>query len=382
MRGVPLAWLQLTFEKRRFAAALAGITFAVVLMLMQLGLREVLYRAASSIPEHVAGQLVMMSPHYESLNALRSFSERRLYSALSSPDVQAVVPVYLQMGAWKDPASRTEHRIAVVGAPPTKDALDLPELPAERAKLEVPDNVLFDAGSRPEYGAIAELFARQSSVPAEVNGRRVRVAGLFELGASFGAGGHLLTSDVTFSRLFDRPLGLIDIGVIQLRPRADARAAQRDIAARVPSDVVVVTREEFARLEGEYWEKRAAIGLIFDLGAVMGLFVGAVIVYQILYTDVVDHLEEYATLKAIGYRDRFLFSIVLQESIVLSVLGFIPGYAIAEVLYLVARHNAHVPVEMTLARALGVFGLTVFMCVASGSIAMRKLTSADPAEIF
>ena len=287
--------------------------------------------------------------------------------------MQAVVPVYLQMGAWKDPASRTEHRIAVVGAPPTKDALDLPELPAERAKLEVPDNVLFDAGSRPEYGAIAELFARQSSVPAEVNGRRVRVAGLFELGASFGAGGHLLTSDVTFSRLFDRPLGLIDIGVIQLRPRADARAAQRDIAARVPSDVVVVTREEFARLEGEYWEKRAAIGFIFDLGAVMGLFVGA---------DVVDHLEEYATLKAIGYRDRFLFSIVLQESIVLSVLGFIPGYAIAEVLYLVARHNAHVPVEMTLARALGVFGLTVFMCVASGSIAMRKLTSADPAEIF
>src|SRR5919197_2918318 len=101
MRGVPLAWLQLTFEKRRFAAALAGITFAVVLMLMELGLREVLYRAAARIPEHVAGDLVMISPQYEFLYALRPFSERRLYSVLSSPGVAAVVPIYLQMGAWK-----------------------------------------------------------------------------------------------------------------------------------------------------------------------------------------------------------------------------------------------------------------------------------------
>jgi heterocyst specific transport system permease protein len=382
MRGIPLAWLQLTFEKRRFVAALAGITFAVVLMLMQLGLREVLYRAASRIPEHVAGELVMLSPQYESLNAIRSFSERRLYSALSSPDVQTVVPVYLQMGAWKDPATRSEHRIAVIGAPPTKDALELPELSVERVKLEVPDSVLFDSGSRPEYGDLAKLYAERPNVAAEVNGRRVRVAGLFDLGASFGAGGHLLTSDVTFSRLFDRPLGTIDIGVIRLRPNVDPHTAERDIASRIPADVVVMTRDEFARLEADYWEKRAAIGFIFDLGAVMGLFVGAVIVYQILYTDVVDHLEEYATLKAIGYRDRFLFSVVLQESIVLSVLGFIPGYALAELLYLVARRNAHVPIEMTIVRAAGVFGLTVFMCVASGSIAMRKLTSADPAEIF
>jgi putative ABC transport system permease protein len=382
MRGVPLAWLQLSFEKRRFVAALAGITFAVVLMLMELGLREVLYRASARIPTHVAGDLVMVHSQYEFLYALRSFSARRLYSALAADGVQAVVPVYSQMGSWKDPVTRREHRIFVIAAPASSEVLDVPSLRDQMKKLSVPDVVIFDVGSRPEYGPIAELYERSSPVYTEINDRRVRVAGLFDLGATFGAGGHVLTSDINFSRLFDRPLGTIDLGLIRLKPGADPDAVRRHITPRIPGDVIVLTRGEFAAREADYWEKRAAIGFIFDLGAVMGLFVGAVIVYQILYTDVVDHLDEYATLKAIGYRDRYLYSIVLQESVVLSVLGFIPGIAIAEVLYLVARHNAHVPVEMTVARAAGVFVLTVFMCIASGSIAMRKLTHADPAEVF
>jgi len=248
--------------------------------------------------------------------------------------------------------------------------------------LSVPDTALFDVGSRPEYGPVSDLLRSRAGVSTGVNGRRLTIVGLFDLGATFGAGGHLLTSDVTFSRLFDRPLGMIDLGLIRLKPHADAAAVRRDLVGRLPDDVVVLTRGEFAEQEADYWEKRAAIGFIFDLGAAMGLFVGAVIVYQILYTDVVDHLHEYATLKAIGYRDRFLFWIVLQESIVLSVLGFVPGFVIAEILYAIARHNAHVPVEMTVGRAAGVFALTVIMCMASGSIAMRKLTAADPAEIF
>jgi putative ABC transport system permease protein len=150
----------------------------------------------------------------------------------------------------------------------------------------------------------------------------------------------------------------------------------------VSGDVMVLSRADFAAREAEYWEKRAAIGFIFNLGAVMGLLVGAVIVYQILYTDVVNHLDEYATLKAMGVRDRYLYAVVLNESGFLSVLGFVPGYLIAELLYAIARQNAHVPVEMTVARAAGVFVLTVLMCVASGWLAMRKLAYADPAEVF
>ncbi len=382
MARLPLAWLQLSFEKRRFAAAVAGVTFAVVLMLMQLGLREVLYRASARIPTHVAGDIVMTHAPYEFLYALRSFSERRLYGAVAVDGVASVVPMYLEMGVWKAPDTREEHRIAVIAAPPTADALDLPALERERDKLALPDAVLFDTGSRPEYGAVAELFESPHTVTAEVNDRRVTVVGLFDLGATFGAGGHLMTSDKTFSRLFNRPLGTIDLGLIRLKSGSNAAAVARQIAALLPPDVLVLTRSEFAAREADYWEKRAAIGFIFDLGAVMGLLVGAVIVYQILYTDVVDHLDEYATLKALGYRDRYLYAIVLQQAIVLSVVGFIPGFVIADLLYVIARHNAHVPVEMTVARGIGVFALTVLMCTVAGSIAMRKLTYADPAAVF
>ena len=381
MGSILLAWLQLTFEKRRFFAALAGITFAVVLMLMQLGLREVLYRASSLVPAHVAGDLVMLHRQYEFLYALRSFSEHRLHSALAVPGVRSVTPAYLQMGSWKNPDTGDDHRIAVIGVPASGDVLDLPPLAGMMSRLATPDAVLFDAGSRPEYGAIAAMLGR-GSVVTEVNDRRITVAGTFDLGASFGAGGHLLTSDRNFSRLFGRPLDMIDIGLIRVAPGADLEEVRRAIASRVPDDVVVLTRADFAAREADYWEKRAAIGFIFDLGAVMGLLVGAVIVYQILYTDVVNHLDEYATLKAMGLRDRYLYAVVLNESVFLSVLGFVPGYVIAVLLYVVARHNAHVPVEMTLARAVGVFLLTVMMCLGSGWLAMRKLTYADPAEVF
>jgi len=379
---VPLAWLQLTKEKRRFAAAVAGITFAVVLMLMQLGLRAVLYKTATRLPDHLAGDLVMISPQYEYLYAMSSFSERRLDSALAVRGVRSVAPISIDMGVWRDPQQRREHRIFVIGVPSDRDAIDLPDLHAALRELRLPDTVLFDVGSRPEFGPIAALYQRTSPLTTELNGRRVRVAGLFDLGATFGAGGHLVTSDITFSRLFRRPIGLIDIGVIALESGADANTVRGALTALLPQDVIVLTRQEFSDMEGTYWARRAAIGFIFDLGAVMGLLVGAVIVYQILYTDVTDHLDEYATLKAMGYYDRYLFSVVLQESLVLSGLGFLPGFAIAQALYLVARREAHVPVEMTLARATFVLILTIVMCVTSGAIAIRRLHDADPAEIF
>jgi len=227
--SILLAWLQLSFEKRRFAAALAGITFAVVLMLMQLGLREVLYRASSLVPTHVAGDLVMLHRQYEFLYALRSFSEHRLHTALAVPGVRSVTPVYLQMGNWKNPDTRDDHRIAVIGVPASADALDLPPLAGQMSRLAMPDSVLFDAGSRPEYGPVAAMLAR-GGVTAEVNDRRITVVGTFDLGASFGAGGHVLTSDRNFSRLFGRPLDSIDIGLIRLAPGADPEAVRRAVA--------------------------------------------------------------------------------------------------------------------------------------------------------
>lgn len=147
-------------------------------------------------------------------------------------------------------------------------------------------------------------------------------------------------------------------------------------------DVRVLTRDQFADNERAYWLRNSPVGFIFNLGTFMGLIVGAVIVYQILYSDVADHLSEYATLKAMGFSDMRLLLIVIQQALILTVLGFVPGLTIAQTLYILTFRATMLPIEMTLGRALLVLGLTTAMCCGSAALAVRKLRSADPAEIF
>ncbi|MBU4399689.1 MAG: FtsX-like permease family protein, partial [Planctomycetes bacterium] len=122
--------------------------------------------------------------------------------------------------------------------------------------------------------------------------------------------------------------------------------------------------------------------LIFQLGVVVALVVGTAIVYQVLSSDVANHLPEYATLKAIGYGGGYLAGVVLQQAAMLAVLGFLPGLAISAVLYWLTRAMARVPIEMTVGRVFFVFGLSVLMCTISGLGALRKVRSADPADLF
>jgi putative ABC transport system permease protein len=107
-----------------------------------------------------------------------------------------------------------------------------------------------------------------------------------------------------------------------------------------------------------------------------------VIVYQILFADVSQHLREYATLKAMGYSNRFLSSVVLQEAAILSVLGYLPGLAITFGLYRATAEATRLPLELEGGRALLVLGLTLAMCGGAALIALRKVRSADPAEVF
>jgi putative ABC transport system permease protein len=114
----------------------------------------------------------------------------------------------------------------------------------------------------------------------------------------------------------------------------------------------------------------------------MGFIVGTVIVYQILYSEVSDHMPEYATLKAMGYTQTYLLLVVFQEALILAILGFVPGFGFAMVQYTMARNATLLPIAMTASRAITVIILTILMCFISGAIAVRKLRSADPADIF
>jgi putative ABC transport system permease protein len=383
MLGIHLAWLQLTRDKQRFAVAVAGVSFAVLLMLVQFGLRDALYESATKLIDRLRGDLVITSAQYEYLFSTDRFTRRRLYSALALDAVASVAPLYLGTGTWREPVGFQDRKILVVGFIPRTGVLDFPEVDGAARRMEVPDAVLFDRASRPEYGPVPQMYARDKGVITEVNGRHILVVGLFELGPTFGSNAHLITSDVNFLRIFpDREVGLINLGFVTLKPGSDLLQAQRQLRAILPNDVQVLTRRELIDQERAYWNRHLPIGFIFDLGSVMGLIVGGVVVYQILFSDVSEQLAEYATLKAMGYVDRDLFLVVLQESAILSALGYFPGYLLAQALYIFAHDRAGVPIHMTAERVALVFLLTLATCGFAGVIAMRNLRLADPAEVF
>ncbi|MFQ4143206.1 ABC transporter permease DevC [Chlorogloeopsis sp. ULAP02] len=380
---LPLAWLQIKREKTRLAVALAGIAFADILMFMQLGFRDSLYYSNVRFHNSLQGDIVLISPQSSALLSLKPFSQRRLYRALDLPAVQSVHPIYLDYTSWKNPVTGIPRNLLVVGINPTANILKIPGLEQNLDNIKLPDVVLYDRASRQEYGPIVADFTQGKIVTAEVQRRLIKVGGLFTLGASFGADGNLITSDVNFLRIFPfRQQGLVSIGLIRLKPGTNVETVAKDLRNYLQSDVKVLTKQEFIDQERQFWASSTAIGFIFTLGTIMGFIVGTVIVYQILYTEVADHLVEYATLKAIGYEHKYFLVVILQEALILAILGYLPGFAFALFLYQKAREATLLPVFMSFARAIQVLILTIIMCFISGAIAVRKLRSADPADIF
>ncbi|HCF29557.1 MAG TPA: ABC transporter, partial [Cyanobacteria bacterium UBA11049] len=287
MFSIPLAWLQLSREKIRLLIALAGIGFAVILMFMQLGFQAALYDSATRLHQSLQADLVLISSRSKSLAFMRTFSWRRLYQTLSFDGVESISSIYVGFQDWKNPYKGNLRAIYIYGFEPVKSLFNLPGVSENLDQLKVKENILFDRASRQEYGPIATDFEQGKPIITELGDKRVNVVGLFSLGPSFGADGNVIMSDLNFFRIFpNRKIGEIDIGLIQLKPNAEAKAILKNIESSLPKDIRVFTHQGFVNFEKNYWKTSTAIGFIFTLGVGMGFIVGTVIVYQILYTDV------------------------------------------------------------------------------------------------
>ncbi|MCC5646118.1 ABC transporter permease DevC [Nostoc sp. CHAB 5824] len=382
-RKTPLAWRQLMKEKTRLAVAVAGITFADMLMFIQLGFESALFDAAVKPHRNLQADLVLINPQFQTLFSVKNFSRERLYQTLGYEGVQSVNSVYISTGQWRNPETRLERAILVWGVDPAQPAFKSPEINQNQEHLKQLYQVLFDQAGRPEYGAVGDIFKKTGKFDTELNSKAVFVKGLFTDGASFAADGNVITSDSTFLQLFpQRKPDRIEVGLITLKPDADPEKVKLQLVNGLPKDIRVLTPEEFAKVERTYWEAGTGIGFIFGLGTGVGFIVGIVIVYQILYSDVSDHLPEYATLKAMGYTDNYLLGVLIQEALLLAILGFLPGFILSFGLYQVTYAATMLPIFMKMERAIQVWILTVIMCSVSGAIAMRKLRSADPADVF
>ncbi|WP_239112648.1 ABC transporter permease DevC [Halomicronema sp. CCY15110] len=379
----PLGLKQLKHDPIRLLTAIAGITFADILIFMQLGFADALYKSNTQYPRALQADLVMISSEAKNFGQLSTFARRRLYQSLDVPGVQSADAIYLGSTQWRNPQTGQETSMLIVGQNPEQPALDLPVVNAQLDLLRLPDTVLFDQASRGDYETVIAQVRAGVPVFTEIGLRTVAVGGLFEVGASFSDDGALITSDQNFLRLFGRrDAGAVSLGLMQLDEAADSTQVLEALRDRLPGDVQVLTHAEYIDFELNDIQSESPIGFVFGLGSAMGFIVGVVIVYQVLSTDVNSHLGEYATFRAMGYRNAYLLGIVFEEAVILSVLGFVPGLIIALGAYQLTAAATALPLAMPVSRAISVLLLTFVMCGGSGAIATRRLQAADPADIF
>lgn len=382
-RKTPLAWRQMSREKARLLVAIAGITFADLLMFVQLGLRDSLFDSQVRPYAILQGDLFLVHKLSDNLQSVRSFSRDNLYQTAGIDGVASVSSLYMGQAAWRNPDNRATRQIFIYGINPNRPAFDLPEVNQHLGELKLLNRALFDQAGTPRLGDVRTLLQKENPLSVQVNDFEIQIVGLFRLGSSFSADSNIITSDSTFLRLFpQRQANEIDLGIVEVESNASIEQVQADLRAILPDDLLVLTLDEFTARELAYWSTGSAIGPTFNLGVAIGFLVGAVIVYQILYTDVSDHLPEYATLKAMGYGDAYLIGVLLQEALLLAALGFVPGFLLSTGIYALFQSATFLPIAMKLSRATTVLVLTIIMCVGAGAIAMQKLRAADPADIF
>ena len=377
-----LAWRQLIHGRTKLAAAILGVMFACVLVFMQLGFMDSLNESSITIPKRFQGELFLVHKQSQALSETVPFSKTELERVLASPDVDSVVPVYIGQAQFKNPETKVNRTLMVWGSEPTETVLNLADIEQFRAGLTRRDTVVFDELSRPEFGHIAALLKR-GPVMTEINDRKMEILGTVRLGTSFAADGNLITSDQNFFRIFpSRHLSQIDVGVIRVKADTNIGQLQKDLRLLLNDKVRVFTDKEFIDFEYQYWQSSAPLGFIFTFGTIMGLVVGLVIVYQILFADITNHLREFATLKAMGYSNRYLLLVVFSSSLILAIIGFIPGFLISLGLYKFAESFTFIPMPMPLSKVISVFLMILTMCVFAGAIAMQKMRSANPADMF
>lgn len=388
--SIPLAWLQLVHKKVKFLATLAGIAFVVILLFMQLGFQDALFDSAVRVHQVLRGDLFLTSSQYKALTSQQSFPRTRLYQTLAFEGVESVSPLYFQFGKLKNVINGQKYSIFVMGVDPSKTSFKTPQINRNIDLIKLPDAALFDLSSRPEFGPIAEQFQAEQQLEIEIaafnqiiKATRFKIKGLFSLGPSFGVDGNLIANHSTFLKAFpDRIANNIDLGLITIADNYAAAEVRDRLVASLPKDIKVLTLTEFIKLEKAYWDLRTPIGFIFRIMVFMGFIVGIGITYQILYSNISNHLVAFATLKAIGFTNKYLLIVVFQQAFLLAILGFIPGIIVSFGLYDIATSATQLPVIMDLDKGLNVFVSVIVMCSFSGVLAIQKLRSVDPADIF
>ncbi|MFT5867765.1 MAG: putative ABC transport system permease protein [Gammaproteobacteria bacterium] len=380
---LPIGWLQLSHSRGRFIAAVSGVAFANLLVFMQLGIMGALNNSTIAPYAMLNADIIVSSDAGNTLTDSENIAQVWMYQALAVSGVADATPIYIGNLPFTL-SDGTSLSLLVFGLDATKSTFVVPSIEKWMGQLTIENTVLLDQDTRGIPTSVVEGIVDGVVYPFEANGQTLVAVATMEVGGGFLADGMLVTSDQSFLRFFPtRSSGAPDHILIHVADGVSAATVAQRLRAALPLETVKVqTAQEAARADLAFMSTQRPTGIIFGFGVFMGILVGLVIVYQVLSTDVADHLSEYATFKAMGYGQSFFLGIVFEEAIVLAVFGFIPGFIVSIGLYAALVAATGLPVEMDAGRALLVFFGTLAACTISGAIATRRLAHADPADLF
>jgi putative ABC transport system permease protein len=379
---LPIGWLQLTHKRGRFAAALAGVAFANVLVFVQLGLMNSMGAATLKPYAFFEADVMISATDANALAEGGNVARQWMLQALADPDVAEGMGLFVGNVTWD--RGGNSITFTAFGIDPARPAFTAPGMTDDLDLLQVQGVVILDRLARGLPAEEAAAIRPQTPLRFEAQGRTLTAMGTFAGGGGFGGDGFMLASDQTFLALFpSRSSAAPDHILLRLRPGADAGAAIDRLHSLISDQSLRIrSYAEAAQEDLRYQQTQRPTGVIFGFGVLIGVLVGLVIVYQVLSADVADHLREYATFKAMGYGPRFFLGIILEEALVLGFLGFLPGVAIGTGILMLMGAVTTLPLTMTPGMAVTVFVGTVVFSALSGIIATRRLAAADPADLF
>ncbi len=390
----PLAWKNLTHDWRRLVVAIGGIAFAVLLMFTQVGFQNALFDSQAKLIDDLQGDIFLTSKAKFTLAAEKRFPITRLHQAQSCPGVSGAYPVYSELTTSvlrkiEQGIGNKGFPIRTIGFQLADPVFKIPSVNQQLDRIRQPGTALIDKKSKKKKFAFSRdndtLLAQDT---LELASKQLRLVGTFELGTDFAHDGNLVMNAENFAMYFPHrkrfgdPLSVIDIGVVHLQKGANLDETCGILKQTLAKDVHVLTRTQFRAAEINFWDESTPIGTIFLFGKIIGFIVGLVICYQVIYSDIADHMPEFATLKAMGYAASYFVRLIVVEALLLAIIGFIPGTIVSWILYGWLAGQTGLLMTMTYDCLLFVLVATIVMCIVSGLLALRKLLAADPASLF
>jgi putative ABC transport system permease protein len=372
-----LAWRILVHEKGRTALAFAGVFIAILLVFIELGFFIAVPQGGMLVYDHMRFDLLLCSKDYVFQAEPNQFPRARLAQAAAVDGVAKAMPLYFGGGKWRDPGGGVRLDVFAIAFDSADNPFAVSSIEGQRAVMERPDAMLVDDSTRPPFGPLTTGRA------VEINGRRMTIGGEYTLGTGFLGIGVVMMDETNFQRAFPgRRLDPVNLGLIVLSPGVDPEQVEAELRKALPDDVQLFTRGQLQTHEDAYWTTRTSVGLIFGSGLIVSLIVGIMVLYQTLATQITRHLPQFATLKAIGYADSYLGTVVVFEAMLVVVAAFVPATLAAMAVYALIRGETLLPVALTASRFAAVLALALIMSVASALLSLGYLRRADPADVF